>query len=221
VNRPQDSADAIERDDATAPASSPLRYIETTVHGTTQTGLTVLGADGKAVFFGDEVTRLPEPSSSSTAPRASEADVPTSKLYPHWHVEPADIGLAVRAVGQAVQELQKAIEAGEDSPGFLNAAVIAQKHLFEALPHSTFNRAFELLVQAMAWGLKNYDIGKDGKAPSVTTLCAVLREIREQPFLELQRAAKLLKGLESQGWVARSPIETAFEKGFTNALQKG
>lgn len=198
--------------------SSPSsgKVFDTRVAGRDETGLTVIEPTGKAVFIPESPTSATEgapPVAPSDLRLAT--DVPITALYPHWQEGQADAGVALRGISQAIADLDRAIDlSGDNNPQFLNLLVLAEAQLFKALPKTRFNKALELVVRFSAWALRNAELS-DPQTLSLEAMCAVLRELEEQPFLDIRRATNLLTQLEKRGWSGVSPISKLLEEGLS------
>lgn len=215
--------------DTQAPiAQAKSQYVETSVYGRDETGVTVIRDDGKGTFFPDIGTTPPKarPSGAtgqSSGSVANELSMPLDALYPQWQEGKADAGIAIRLVSSALGDLQKAVESGCSSDSeLLNVFVLAETQLFHALEKSRFNKAFEIVVSFCAWALRNAELSTQ-EPPSLQGMCAVLRELQDRPFLNVERATSLILDIERQGWSGESPISRAFQDGLSafDDMQQG
>ena len=196
------------------------QYIETSVYGRDETGLTVIADNGKGTFFPDSGTIVPKTPIGKVRVRSpssvtNEMPIPLDALYPQWQEGRADAGIAIRLVSQALRDLQKAVESAcGSSAEMLNYFVLAETQLFQATEKSRFNKAFEIVVSFCAWGIRGAELSTQ-EPPSIQGMCAALREIQDRPFLNIERATTIILDLERQGWSGESPISRAFQDGLS------
>lgn len=193
----------------------PGTFVRTRVAGTGEAGTTLIENARSAVFFPTDTTRVAVRGDSLAEDRISDNNaVGVSDLYPHWEEGRTDAGIAVRFVSLAVKDLQQAIEMSDDmSPEFLNHMVLAETSLFQTLSKAHFNKAFASVIDFCAWGIRNAAFESPNK-PSLEGLCSALRELQEQPFVDMNRATDIVLELENQGWSGESPISQAFREGM-------
>lgn len=207
---------------SSTPLSEPKlnpRYFDTRVYGRNETGITVLDEGGRGTFFPDEETTLPEPGFGNSSKQKTGADYQEKSpaleaLYPQWTEGQGEIGIAVRLVSNALSDLERLLEPCTNETESLNYFVLAETQLFQALSKARFNKAFEIVVSFCAWGVRNMELGLPEAIP-LQRLCSALRELSEQPFLSINRAASLIAILEKQGWRGESPVSRSFEEGLS------
>lgn len=193
--------------------------IATKVLGSDETGITVVDEEGQGLFIPDTMgTQLPNYSGEAQGILISSinnvTDVSIRDLYPHWEESKTDTGVAIRLLSKATDDLQQAIESHCNSGiEILNYLVFAETQLFQALGKSGFSKPLETVVSFCAWGLRNIDLSSSAP-PSLSGLTSALKEIQENPFIDMNRATRLIMDLEDQGWSDESPISHAFEAGM-------
>lgn len=194
-------------------------YIETEVYGRKETGITVVDDAGYGTFFPDQ-TALPDVEKyQRRASFENQDSSPTlDALYPQWAEERGEAAVAVRLVSKALNDLERLLESCTSDIEALNYAVLAETQLFQALPKARFNRAFEIVVSFGAWGIRNSEFGLLEEELKIRTLCNVLRELSEKPFLSIGRASELIAALEQCGWSGESPVSQAFDEGLEAAF---
>ena len=198
--------------------SNRLIYVETTVHGRDETGLTIVGRSGKGEFFPDQTAVPPLYRSKQVQqgdPNFTSRNITTNSLYPHWESGTADAGIAIHLVSQALEDLNSAAESPQrNETDIMNYIVLAETQLFQALEKARFNKAFEIVVRFCAWAVRNAQFGMS-ESPPIQGVCAALRELQEQPFLSIDRATTLISELQKQGWADTSTITNAFQQGLS------
>jgi hypothetical protein len=196
----------------------PGEYIETEVHGSRETGVTIVNESGRGTFFPDDETKI---SSQTTKSKVfisfpynkNEKAITLDALYPQWKETETETVKAISLVKKSFTELQNVVENPCISPAeVLNVLLIAETLLFQALENSKFNKAFELVVSFCAWALKNIELKEN--SPSFQGMCVALREIQEKPFIKLDRATRIIIELEKHGWSDESELSIAFNSGL-------
>lgn len=190
-------------------------WIKTRKANSDETGYTVVDDKGEGLFITQPSGgNVDGPSAVPAARNQSEARVSVSDLYPHWQDSESEAGMTLLMLKRAVDDLQAAIETGAKSRiELLNAMALVEGTLFRALEYSKFSEPLESVVSFCAWALRNSGLS-DPHSSSLQGMSAVLRELQEQPFLNINRATELIVRLESQGWSGESPISFAFQEGL-------
>lgn len=202
-----------------AETKATATYYVTTVHGRKETGLTVVDRTGQGTFFPDDETALPErgyvnaSQSKIRDDHQEKESLSLEALYPQWEDGQAEIGIAVRKVSNAFNDLEKLLEPCTTDTESLNYIILAETQLFQALPKARFNRAFEIVVSFCAWSVRNIEFSLPHGLP-LQALCSALRELSENPFLSIDRSAILITNLEKLGWSGESPVSRSFEEGL-------
>lgn len=197
---------------AAKPEASTTVMYETKVHGRDETGLTILGKNGRADFYPDEPQRprVEEfaPPHSNLAPSGETSDI--FSLYPHWGDASVIAGKSIRSVRSALDVLleHSGSQCASDMES-VNALLLVEAHLFEAAEAAFDNRPLELLLHFCAWAVVNAQQTPTERS-AWNGLAANLKECCEHPFMATERAYAMIQRLSQMGWNGESEASMAF-----------